>query len=163
MQLYYQQQQLMGSRCGNGQPLSLFKRWKYFRQQRQGALQPICQQMLLEIIDNPTAIIGCEVEAPLRYVNWRREAITYPIRSDLNAYIPRQIALSDGNLDYFVVLMGDKYEIRTWPDSRQGNRCDEKWFSHEPVTSPLLLQDIYHSIAALHQHVVKESNTILKR
>lgn len=155
MNIYYREESLCGRRSGNGrQPGWLERLASPVKPGELEAAFPFSE--INAVLYNRHNSIGCSVKAPLGNVMWRNEALWYTLPCDVEAYIPRHLAFTDGRRDLYLVVIGNACEMRLWPDSRERARSRDQWFSHRPVVRRgdfLALKETFEALVA---HVRKE-------
>lgn len=58
--------------------------------------------------------------------------------------------------NYFIIVIGNQYELRVWPDSHCLEQDKEMWFSHEPLVDNDEINMLKTSFYALIKHIQKE-------
>ena len=159
MNIYYREAQLCGRKTGNGTKLPFLMNMLYSLGEKNRELQPFSIDDIKSVLFNKHQSIGCSIEAPLPIVSWRSEAIWYDLfKGEESVYLPQCITFTNGAIDYVIVVMGDEYELRIWPDSNNREREKHHWFSHHaPVYSEQI--DVFkQSFEALLKHIRKEDD-----
>lgn len=156
MNIYYRQAQLCGRKTGNGTKLLFLMNILYSFSAKNGDLQPFSMDDIKAVLFNRHQSIGCSIKAPLPIVSWRSEAIWYELFEGEQVYLPQCIIFSNGAIDYVIVVIGDEYELRIWPDCNNREREKHQWFSHHPVVYSEELDVFKQSFEALLKHIRKE-------
>ena len=159
MNLYYRQAQLCGRKKGNGTKLPFLMNILYSLAAKNGDHQPFSMDDINAVLFNQHQSIGCSIKAPLPIVSWRTEAIWYELfKGEELVYLPQCIIFSNGAIAYVIVVIGDEYELRIWPDYSNREREKQHWFSHHAVVYSAELDVFKQSFEALLKHIRKEDD-----
>lgn len=155
MNIYYREERLCGGLSGNGEKQDWIDRL-FERPRRARTREAFPLDDINRVLHNHHNSFGCSVKAPMGNIMWRSEALHYTLPCDVEAYIPRHISFTDGQRDFYLVVIGDACELRVWPDSRLWERQEAHWFSHQPVTDYRDFKALKVAFDALLVHVRKE-------
>ncbi|AVT47331.1 hypothetical protein [Shewanella baltica] len=158
MNIYYRQAQLCGRKTGNGTKLPFLMNILYSLSARNGDLQPFSMDDINAVLFNQHQSIGCSIKALIPIVGWRNEAIWYELFKGEQVYLPQCIIFSNGAIAYVIVVIGDEYELRIWPDYSNRERGKQHWFSHHAVVYSAELDVFKQSFKALLKHIRKEDD-----
>jgi hypothetical protein len=159
MNIYYRHAQLCGRKTGNGTKLPFLMNILYSLAAKNGDHQPFSMDDINAVLFNQHQSIGCSIEAPLPIVSWRTEAIEYELfKGEELVYLPQCIIFSNGAIAYVIVVMGDEYELRIWPDYSNRDREKHHWFSHHAIVYSAELDVFKQSFEALLKHIKKEND-----
>ncbi len=79
---------------------------------------------------------------PFSTISWRTEDIEYDLKNVGKVYIPKNIHLTNGEEDYFVIQIDDKIGIYFWRDFRKADKTEKEAFSATPVSDPLEIKKL---------------------
>ncbi|WP_025539046.1 hypothetical protein [Vibrio parahaemolyticus] len=163
MRIYYRSDLLCGKQNGNRGNISLSKRMLYSLSSKLD-LQPFSLEEINSVLLNKHHSIGCSIKAPFQYVGWEAESQWYELfKGEEEIFLPKNINFTDGKVTYFIVVIGEQYELRVWRDSHCFDRDENMWFSHEPVVSDAELNMLKNSFYTLITHIQREEQLFMSR
>jgi len=156
MRIYYRSDSFCGKKNGNGRNIGSSRRLLYSLLSKSD-LQPFTLEQINSVLFNCHCSIGCSINAPLQYVGWEQTSQWYELfKGEEKVFLPKNINFTDGKETYFIVVIGDQYELRLWRDSHRSDRDNDMWFSHEPIVYDEELDMLKTSFNSLIEHIQRE-------